>query len=76
MDLWQNSAPKRSASLPSRGAWIEILVFALLFGALFVAPLTGSVDRNTSCLPEPQKGEASLPSRGAWIEMGQHGRDW
>ena len=33
-------------SLPSRGAWIEILCFTGRFGTRSVAPLAGSVDRN------------------------------
>ena len=34
------------ASLPSRGAWIEIASIASQSCILTVAPLTGSVDRN------------------------------
>ena len=38
-------------------------------GARYVAPLTGSVDRNQK-RPEQTEGQpVSLPSRGAWIEI-------
>ena len=32
------------ASLPSRGAWIEIGISTVSYASAFVAPLTGSVD--------------------------------
>ena len=32
------------ASLPLRGAWIEIFITALVSGEAFVAPLAGGVD--------------------------------
>ena len=35
-------------SLPSRGAWIEIMCFIVDEAARMVAPLTGSVDWNVS----------------------------
>ena len=34
-----------------------------------VAPLAGSVDRNTGALSFPGGVGTSLPSRGAWIEI-------
>ena len=55
-------------SLPSRGAWIEIADALNDNVGVFVAPLPGSVDRN-SIGYDPIEFE-SLPSRGAWIEMG------
>ena len=59
----------RKASLPSRGAWIEMLgsVFAGL--ASTVAPLAGSVDRNSGHRATDTANSQSLPSRGAWIEI-------
>ena len=61
--------PLPPASLPSRGAWIEMLrLLAALFGGV-VAPLAGSVDRNFQRLPLLASAYPSLPSRGAWIEM-------
>ena len=38
----------------------------------FVAPLAGSVDRNTKMKVSPVSYSESLPSRGAWIEMGSN----
>ena len=35
-----------NGSLPSRGAWIEIVCIGNALGTVRVAPLTGSVDRN------------------------------
>ena len=37
-----------AASLPSRGAWIEIIHSKNQGPELYVAPLTGSVDRNAN----------------------------
>ena len=34
-------------SLPSRGAWIEIQLILTVYFSAWVAPLAGSVDRNT-----------------------------
>ena len=34
-------------SLPSRGAWIEIMAIAMEIAPAVVAPLAGSVDRNS-----------------------------
>ena len=65
----QGGANTRYASLPSRGAWIEILLPSLFSWLTCVAPLTGSVDRNTSAGLEATKYVWSLPSRGAWIEI-------
>ena len=38
----------RPASLPSRGAWIEMLLVSETCNMSWVAPLAGSVDRNKS----------------------------
>ena len=58
-------------SLPSRGAWIEIIIFRKIAHSSFsVAPLTGSVDRNSRKMWKSCPA-TSLPSRGAWIEMVQ-----
>ena len=48
----------------SRRAWIEI--FCLLHRRLFhrVALLTEGVDRNTSCMPYPQRGPGRPPHGG------------
>ena len=36
----------------------------------YVAPLAGSVDRNTDIYAIKDELAESLPSRGAWIEIG------
>ena len=56
-------------SLPSRGAWIEILNKPKVSLSLKVAPLAGSVDRNEIGGQTYTDGHLSLPSRGAWIEI-------
>ena len=56
-------------SLPSRGAWIEMIWTHWGGLMLIVAPLAGSVDRNSATLLQGLAGDTSLPSRGAWIEM-------
>ena len=81
---WATSLPSRGAwieicstwphgtsngSLPSRGAWIEISSFAGDALRLDVAPLAGSVDRNSRSPRRTMGCTASLPSRGAWIEI-------
>ena len=62
--------PEKAASLPSRGAWIEIRSWEAASPFSDVAPLAGSVDRNYICPAHGPAGNMSLPSRGAWIEMG------
>ena len=57
------------ASLPSRGAWIEMPLLMRLSCWKKVAPLTGSVDRNPTLPAATQYVTESLPSRGAWIEI-------
>ena len=37
--------------------------------SIWVAPLTGSVDRNEAGVIVLTDGKMSLPSRGAWIEI-------
>ena len=56
-------------SLPSRGAWIEIIRRSRSHRPASVAPLAGSVDRNRLLSPILKVPAGSLPSRGAWIEM-------
>ena len=58
-----------AASLPSRGAWIEIFLLKKVNLPRLVAPLTGSVDRNMVGCSALRAGLSSLPSRGAWIEI-------
>ena len=59
-----------AASLPSRGAWIEISEMNSGILGILVAPLAGSVDRNHHhYLYRSTSGIRSLPSRGAWIEI-------
>ena len=50
-----------AASLPSRGAWIEILGVPGLHAGQMVAPLAGSVDRNIHpvCLDDVTVGGRS-----------------
>ena len=67
MSLMNNN--DRQASLPSRGAWIEMMKRPLRSRCSRVAPLTGSVDRNRTSTPCPTWQSPSLPSRGAWIEI-------
>ena len=55
---------------PLRGVWIEIMVRLASWGTCAVAPLAGSVDRNTTVYTDYANYNRSLPSRGAWIEMG------
>ena len=61
--------PAFMVSLPSRGAWIEILKLHKAAAKALVAPLAGSVDRNNTYDAEVCCWLSSLPSRGAWIEM-------
>ena len=56
-------------SLPSRGAWIEMLPPVRSHSLTPVAPLAGSVDRNDTKTLESIYQKLSLPSRGAWIEI-------
>ena len=58
-----------SPSLPSRGAWIEILQTDAAPRSARVAPLAGSVDRNCPVVARNMVLTVSLPSRGAWIEI-------
>ena len=55
---------------PLRGVWIEIMVRLASWGTCAVAPLAGSVDRNTTVYTDYANYNRSLPSREAWIEMG------
>ena len=51
-------------SLPSRGAWIEMLIVSLAEGIAQVAPLAGSVDRNLH-FSRPDKGPLVAPLAGS-----------
>ena len=53
----------------SRRAWIEIKCLEKCQPSKMVALLAEGVDRNTSCLPYPQRGPESPSSRRAWIEI-------
>ena len=65
-----DDAPNQSqilqASLPSRGAWIEICTSPGPTRAPCVAPLAGSVDRNPNVMPEvvTVKGRSPRGERG------------
>ena len=61
--------PSSLPSLPSRGAWIEIIKRDAYRLGMTVAPLAGSVDRNSASFSSLSEVRASLPSRGAWIEI-------
>ena len=69
----KNPHPCSNASLPSRGAWIEITRLSIIQMAPRVAPLAGSVDRNRPVSISWGRFASSLPSRGAWIEIGTAG---
>ena len=61
-------------SLPSRGAWIEIMVASAIFSPIKVAPLAGSVDRNfswrrTLTLPSAVAPLAGSVDRNALVEV-------
>ena len=62
-------AATSAPSLPSRGAWIEMLQRTPVKLNRPVAPLAGSVDRNFEGRGITGKSLESLPSRGAWIEI-------
>ena len=53
-----------AVSLPSRGAWIEIMLYSTLPGPLRVAPLAGSVDRNDE-LTALRQGNRVAPLAGS-----------
>ena len=53
-----------SASPSSRRAWIEIRQRQKSINSTIVALLAEGVDRNTSALPSPQKGEVALLAEG------------
>ena len=66
----------RSTSLLLRGAWIEMA--HPLCGKRFrwVAPLAGSVDRNSPAGSRLRGACRSLLLRGAWIEMASASTSW
>ena len=55
-------------SLPTRGAWIEILLLTVTHSATCRSPRG---ERGLKCgnLDPQQHADASLPTRGAWIEI-------
>ena len=68
---WERLAQRlnQSKSLPARGAWIEITIFAEVVSFPMVAPREGSVDRNHNFCSGIRFAKSSLPARGAWIEI-------
>ena len=59
-----------SPSLPSRGAWIEMVWRALSMARMAVSlPSRGAWIEIRCNIPPPFGACPSLPSRGAWIEM-------
>ena len=54
-NLQEVSLPQFAKSLPSRGAWIEILYWAKATMKAAVAPLAGSVDRNAERMEKQVK---------------------
>ena len=59
----------RVESLPTRGAWIEIMKCQVKKYSGLVAPHAGSVDRNVNLRVMDGSKSSSLPTRGAWIEI-------
>ena len=51
----------RMMSLPSRGAWIEIILTTQILCVQHVAPLTGSVDRNIAWNTGTQRIQSRSP---------------
>ena len=64
----------RNGSLPSRGAWIEIIPLAAAAPVLIVAPLAGSVDRNKEIGVNLMRGLAVAPLAGSVDRNMLHGR--
>ena len=52
-------------SLPSRGAWIEILAYEYKLTDAVVAPLAGSVDRNFALTESETKTQYVAPLAGS-----------
>ena len=61
----------RKVSLPSRGAWIEMLQYAATSSRVGVAPLAGSVDRNSLAF-EHQFTVGVAPLAGSVDRNGNH----
>ena len=61
-------------SLPSRGAWIEILRYKARRENYTVAPLAGSVDRNNDGLYQYPTPDLVAPLAGS-VDRNHHGRD-
>ena len=60
------------ASLPVRGAWIEILRIILTYKIEYGRSPCGERGLKYNKLSYRPDGEESLPVRGAWIEIGNH----
>ena len=58
-----------STSLPSRGAWIEIVCSLVSYGRDWSLPSRGAWIEIRSCSGVLASAVPSLPSRGAWIEI-------
>ena len=61
-------APSPNASLPVRGAWIEIVVVLIDYRLAMSLPVRGAWIE-IAAPSAPRQGAPSLPVRGAWIEM-------
>ena len=59
------------SSLPTRGAWIEIITSLIASTIVWSLPTRGAWIEIFIFLRSCSKAEESLPTRGAWIEM-----DW
>ena len=56
----------------SRRAWIEIELHCVYLCGRNVALLAEGVDRNTSCLPYPQRGPVALLAEGVDRNLAQY----
>ena len=63
------SVAASNTSLPSRGAWIEILSGSRTMRAHSRRSPHGERGLKCTYTAPPRAGVPSLPSRGAWIEM-------
>ena len=63
-----NPVVDKSVSLPSRGAWIEIISTAALLTKIMSLPSRGAWIEIIR-IPHAAVEDMSLPSRGAWIEI-------
>ena len=63
------------ASLPVRGAWVEIVVHAQKSNEIVSLPVRGAWVEIASTTSNCRSSE-SLPVRGAWVEMAPVGVRW